>query len=219
MTVGIFATIYMLFVTKVEKFGMITILATVVGAVMMIAGYGWLSLEVYSESVEGELLLSDSDLTKEQINTYLSDLDLAEFSDDHPMALSGGQKQRVAVAAACVAKKKYLYLDEPTSGLDYTQMKNMSKAIQKIKENVSYVLIVTHEPEFILDCCEYVVEFEKGVIKCTYQLDTLGRERLYNFLTLNDNFRFLKKEELPTNENNLAKSAVSSIIFNRVFLI
>lgn len=46
ITAVICGTIYMLFVTKVEKFGMITILATVVGAVMMIAGYGWPSLVV-----------------------------------------------------------------------------------------------------------------------------------------------------------------------------
>lgn len=46
ITAIVCGTIYMLFVTKVEKFGMITILATVVGAVMMIAGYGWPSLVV-----------------------------------------------------------------------------------------------------------------------------------------------------------------------------
>ena len=38
--------IYMLFITKTEKFGMITILAAVVGAVMMIAGYGWPTLVI-----------------------------------------------------------------------------------------------------------------------------------------------------------------------------
>lgn len=135
--------------------------------------------QLFSESVEGELLLSDPDLTKEQIDLYLADLDLTEFSADHPMALSGGQKQRVAVAAACAAKKKYLYLDEPTSGLDYIQMKNMSKAIQKIKERVSHILIVTHDPEFILECCEYVIELEKGVVKCMYPLDAAGREILF----------------------------------------
>ena len=107
--------------------------------------------QLFSESVEGEILMSDPDLTKEEIDAYLTDFDLLDFADDHPMSLSGGQKQRVAVAAACAAKKKYLYLDEPTSGLDYPQMKNMSKAIGKIKENVSYVLIITHNPEFILE--------------------------------------------------------------------
>ena len=137
--------------------------------------------QLFSESVESELLLSNPELTKEQLDTYLADLDLTEFSADHPMALSGGQKQRVAVAAACAAKKKYLYLDEPTSGLDYIQMKNMSNAIQKIKERVSHVLIVTHDPEFILECCEYIIELEKGVVKCMYPLDAAGREILFDF--------------------------------------
>ena len=140
--------------------------------------------QLFSESVEGELLMSDPDLTKEEIDAYLTDFDLLDFADDHPMSLSGGQKQRVAVAAACAAKKKYLYLDEPTSGLDYTQMKNMSKAIGKIKENVSYVLIITHDPEFILECCEYVIELDKGMVKHTYQLDSSGRERLYDFFNI-----------------------------------
>lgn len=137
--------------------------------------------QLFSESVEGELLMSDPNLSKEEIAAYLKDFDLLEFAKDHPMSLSGGQKQRVAVAAACAAKKKYLYLDEPTSGLDYTQMKNMSKAIEKAKKNVSYVLVITHDPEFILECCEYVIELEKGMVKHTYQLDSLGREMLCDF--------------------------------------
>ena len=69
-------------------------------------------------------------------------------------------------------------------GLDYTQMKNMSKAIGKIKENVSYVLIITHDPEFILECCEYVIELDKGMVKHTYQLDSSGCEMLYDFFNI-----------------------------------
>ena len=139
--------------------------------------------QLFSESVEGELLMSDPDLSKEEIAAYLKDFDLLDFAGDHPMSLSGGQKQRVAVAAACAAKKKYLYLDEPTSGLDYTQMKNMGKAIEKVKKNVSYVLIITHDPEFVLECCEYVIELEEGMVKHTYQLDSPGQEMLYDFFS------------------------------------
>ena len=46
ITAVVCAPIYMLFVIKAEKFGMITLLATVVGAVMMVAGYGWITLVV-----------------------------------------------------------------------------------------------------------------------------------------------------------------------------
>lgn len=66
--------------------------------------------QLFFESVEGELLLSDPNLTKDQIAAYLADLDLLEFAEDHPMALSGGQKQRAAVAAACAAKKNIYIL-------------------------------------------------------------------------------------------------------------
>ena len=111
----------------------------------------------------------------------MAHLDLTELAQDHPMALSGGQKQRVAVAAACAAKKKYLYLDEPTSGLDYAQMRNMSRTIRKVKEHVAYVVIVTHDPEFILECCDSVIELVKGTVKQTYPLNAEGRRRLIEF--------------------------------------
>lgn len=140
--------------------------------------------QLFAESVEGELLLSDPELTKEKISEYLADLDLTEFAEDHPMALSGGQKQRVAVAAACAAKKKYLYLDEPTSGLDYIQMKNMSKAIKKMRKNIAYALIVTHDPEFILECCDYVIELDKGSVKRSYPLDDNGQKMLSDFFSI-----------------------------------
>ncbi|MCR5141410.1 MAG: ABC transporter ATP-binding protein [Ruminococcus sp.] len=134
--------------------------------------------QLFSESVEGELLLSDPDISKEQIESILEMLDLGAFLQDHPMALSGGQKQRVAVASACAAHKKYLYLDEPTSGLDYKQMKNMSRMIRSIKENVSFVMIVTHDPEFIFECCDHIIELEKGSVKSTYPLDKNGQMKL-----------------------------------------
>ena len=137
--------------------------------------------QLFTESVADELLLSDPSLTKEQITACLSQLDLDSFAEDHPMSLSGGQKQRVAVAAALAAKKKYIYLDEPTSGLDYLQMKNMSKAIKSIRARASYILIVTHDPEFILECCDHVIELHKGAVRLSYTLDTEGLKELVAF--------------------------------------
>ena len=137
--------------------------------------------QLFAESVEDELLLSDPSLTKEQIQLCLSQLDLDAYAEEHPMSLSGGQKQRVAVAAALAAKKKYIYLDEPTSGLDYLQMKNMSKAIKEIRGRASYILIVTHDPEFILECCDHVIELHKGAVLRNYDLDSEGRKELVDF--------------------------------------
>ena len=59
----------------------------------------------------------------------------------------------------------------------------MGKAIEKVKKNVSYVLIITHDPEFVLECCEYVIELEEGMAKHPYQLDSPGQEMLYDFFS------------------------------------
>ena len=140
--------------------------------------------QLFAESVKDELLLSNGSLTKENCEEILSAFDLNDFSKDHPMSLSGGQKQRVAVAAACAAGKKYVYLDEPTSGLDYLQMKNMSCAMKELKKKVESILIVTHDPEFILKCCDYVLHLENGTIKYSYDLDNKGRRKLLKFFNI-----------------------------------
>lgn len=46
-------------------------------------------------------------------------------------------------------------------------------------------MIVTHDPEFILRCCNYVIHLENGRLEENYFLqDTEGRERLFNFFMM-----------------------------------
>lgn len=60
----------------------------------------------------------------------------------------------------------------------------MSKTIQKVKGNVSYVLVVTHDHEFIMECCDYVIEFSHGTVKRTYPLNAAGMEMLCAFFDI-----------------------------------
>ena len=48
--------------------------------------------------------------------TVLSDFEILDLKEWHPLALSRGQKQRLTIAAAFCNKCKILFLDEPTSG-------------------------------------------------------------------------------------------------------
>jgi ATP-binding cassette subfamily B protein RaxB len=57
---------------------------------------------------------------------------------------SGGQYQRVLLARAIYAKPDILIIDEATSDLD---IKNEIILIQKIKEHVKTIIIVSHKPE------------------------------------------------------------------------
>ena len=57
-------------------------------------------------------------------------------------------------------------------------MKNMSKAIKEIRSRASYILIVTHDPEFILEGGEHVIELHKGAVGRSCTLETEGQKNL-----------------------------------------
>ena len=133
--------------------------------------------QLFTESVRDEVMLSmtDKSLTDEQkalkADEILTQLDLAEYADTHPMALSGGQKQRTAIASGIASSKPIIVFDEPTSGLDLAHMKQVAGEILKLRDMGKTVFIVTHDLEFILSCCDHVVRLENGQAVENYELD------------------------------------------------
>ncbi|MBO7472390.1 MAG: AAA family ATPase [Ruminococcus sp.] len=91
-------------------------------------------------------------------------IQLRRYKDTHPMALSGGQKQRVAIASAIASGEELLLFDEPTSGLDYAHMERVGKLLRQLAETGRAVLVSTHDPEFIEQCCDYKLRIEKRQI-------------------------------------------------------
>ena len=124
--------------------------------------------QLFTESVREEVILSmtDKSLTDEQkrkrADEILLQLDLAEYADRHPMALSGGQKQRTAIASGIASSKPVIILDEPTSGLDLAHMEQVADQLKKLKDMGRTVIVVTHDNEFILSCCDHIVRLENG---------------------------------------------------------
>lgn len=95
------------------------------------------------------------------------------------MSLSGGQKQRTAIASGIASDKEIIILDEPTSGLDFRHMKQVSMEIIKLKEMGKTIFVVTHDPELIAGCCEYIVHIAEGRVKASYPLNTdIGDKQL-----------------------------------------
>jgi energy-coupling factor transport system ATP-binding protein len=86
------------------------------------------------------------------------------------MTHSGGQKQRVAIARGISSGCDVVVFDEPTSGLDYRQMLAVSVTLKKLAADGKTLLVITHDPEFILNSCQSVIRMEHGKITCQYPL-------------------------------------------------
>lgn len=138
--------------------------------------------QLFTESILDEILLSMKTEQKSRAKDILSQMDLAPYEDCHPLGLSGGQKQRVAVASAVASERPLLLFDEPTSGLDLSHMKQVAKIVNQIANTGKTIVLVTHDPEFILRCCNYVLHLEHGQIQESYSIeDSQGRRRLLRF--------------------------------------
>ena len=113
--------------------------------------------QFFTASVSEELLLNQplSEERMERARQLLKNMNLYEYRDVHPAALSGGQKQRLAVACAIFSEREILLLDEPTSGLDGANMRRISDALKAAASRGKTVIVITHDPEFMEECCQY----------------------------------------------------------------
>lgn len=140
------------------------------------------SHQLFCESVDDEVRLGMAGGNAGAVEDVLTKLGLASCCQRHPLSLSGGQKQRVAVATALLADKDILLFDEPTSGLDRGHMLETSALLRSLL-GCRTVLVISHDPELILNCCTHVLHLEQGRAAAFYELDAENVVRLKAFFT------------------------------------
>jgi len=102
------------------------------------------------ENVELPLLLTrlNGRQRREQVNTALDLVGLADRSKHLPRQLSGGQEQRVAIARAIVTDPVLVVADEPTGNLDSQSAHDVLNILQSLSQKMGKtVIIVTHDPK------------------------------------------------------------------------
>lgn len=77
--------------------------------------------------------------------------------------LSGGQRQRIGIARALYHNPKLLILDEATSALDNKTEQIVMEAINKLREDIT-VLIIAHRLNTVKNC-DKIIELENGKVK------------------------------------------------------
>ena len=119
--------------------------------------------QLFTESVLDELIIGmEDDIPETQKKAdalqILARFGLEDKAGCHPMALSGGQKQRVAIASSVASGRNIILMDEPTSGMDELNMMRLSAELKNLRAAGKTIFVVTHDYEFINECCDAVIE-------------------------------------------------------------
>lgn len=88
---------------------------------------------------------------------------LSEKYRSNPDELSGGEQQRVSLARALVNKPDILLADEPTGNLDPDNAWEIMKLLEKVNEQGTTVIVVTHNMEIVEQMKKRVITLKQGV--------------------------------------------------------
>lgn len=81
-----------------------------------------------------------------------------------PYALSGGQKQRAAIAAVLTMRPDILVLDEATSELDSLTVHRIFDMCQRLNEQGTTLVVVSHEMELLSHFADRLVLLDGGKV-------------------------------------------------------
>ena len=101
---------------------------------------------------------------RQNAESLLKRIGLADKADVYPSTLSGGQKQRIAIIRALAMNPKVILFDEPTSALDPEMVGEVLDLIKKVADEGMTMIIVTHEMGFAREVANRILFMDNGVI-------------------------------------------------------
>lgn len=99
---------------------------------------------VVSGTIGGRRLLPPRDARRRALDA-LDAIGLADHAHRAVRELSGGQQQRVLIARALVREPDLLVLDEPVAGVDLPSQEIFARALTRLAQRGTTVLVVLHE--------------------------------------------------------------------------
>lgn len=91
---------------------------------------------------------------------------LKERGKQRAGTLSGGEQQMLTIARGLMSRPKLMMLEEPSQGLAPKLVKEVFKAVQKMRrDNSLTLLLVEQSVDYALDICDYAYIMDGGRIK------------------------------------------------------
>ena len=87
----------------------------------------------------------DASARQQRSTQLLSDLGLAEKTQNRPSQLSGGQQQRVSIARALMNGGDVILADEPTGALDKNSGIEVIRILRELNAQGHTIILVTHD--------------------------------------------------------------------------
>lgn len=99
--------------------------------------------------------------------------------------LSGGQQQQLAIGRALVTRPKLLILDEPTEGVQPSIIKEIGRAIDRLRrEGGMAIVLVEQYLDFAHELADDLLVMERGAITLAGPKAEISRERLHDVIAL-----------------------------------
>ena len=137
---------------------------------------GFLGQDIYvfSGSVYDNITMGDVHITNDMVQSACKaigfDAIVQEFADgydtmlgENGRGLSGGQKRMLGIARIFVRGRQFIVCDEPLAGLDYLSEQMVYKALDRLLEGHT-ALLVSHREE-IVHLADQVYFMSQGVLR------------------------------------------------------
>lgn len=103
---------------------------------------------IIMDTVLDEILLSNPNASKKEINLLLEEFKLEDKINDNPRNLSGGEKQLMYIISVLIRHPKLIILDDAFSMLDNLSKYKIMNKLKKIsKENNITIVNITNDTE------------------------------------------------------------------------
>lgn len=155
-------------------------------------GYVPQDVYLYAGTIAENIALGNPNATMDTIIEAAKKADAHEFINllpeqyetklsEHGSTLSGGEKQRLALARALLENHDIIILDEATSNLDTISERNIHKAIEKLRGNIT-AIIIAHRLTTIQNCDTIFVMNEGNIVEFGNHKELLAKKGLYKKL-------------------------------------
>jgi len=155
-------------------------------------GYVPQDVYLYAGTIAENIALGNSNATMDKIIEAAKKADAHEFINllpeqyetklsEHGSTLSGGEKQRLALARALLENHDIIILDEATSNLDTISERNIHKAIEKLRGDIT-AIIIAHRLTTIQNCDVIFVMDKGNIVEYGNHKELLAKKGLYKKL-------------------------------------